>query len=134
MVYKDIINFTVIRKLKQLINDTCIIFNNIVTDSKIKKRESEYYEVYNKQYNEDIDDIAQLRDKCLHTADLCNKILMMANQYHIKQYYINKEILQEYEFSNDYINEITKFENSSKELNNQTHSQTTNQMDDDDIW
>lgn len=110
MKYKDLINFTLIRRLKHYLNDICVIYNNLVKNDNVKKRESDYYEVYTKQYQEDLSNLEQLRDNCLHTADLCNEILLMANRHHIKQYYIDKEILNNYEFYDEYNKEQEKEE------------------------
>jgi hypothetical protein len=110
MKYKDLINFTLIRRLKHYLNDICVIYNNLVKNDNVKKRESDYYEVYTKQYQEDLSNLEQLRDNCLHTADLCNEILLMANRHHIKQYYIDKEILNSYEFYDEYNKEQEKEE------------------------
>jgi hypothetical protein len=127
MKYKDIINFTLIKKLKNYLNDICIIYNNLVKKDNIKKRESEFYEVYTKQYQEDLQYIEQLRDKCLHTADLCNEILLMTNRHHIKQYYIDKEILDSYEFYDEYNKELEKPEPDVKPVKQEI-------TDEEDFW
>lgn len=102
MQYKDIINFNIIKKFKEHLNNICILYNNLLHKDSIKKRESEYYEVYTQQYLDDIKKLTELRDNCLHLADLCNKTLLVMNTYHIKQYYLDKEELSEYEFKNEY--------------------------------
>lgn len=118
VVYKDLMNFSIIRKLKENLNSICIIYNNLVNKSNIKKRESDYYEVYTAQYQEDLVNLEQLRDNCLHTADLCNKLLLMANRHHIKQYYIDKEVLDDYEFKDEYFQEQEKYNKQQEEKQN----------------
>jgi hypothetical protein len=129
MKCKDIINFTVIRKLKERIHNICIIYNSIINPNKIKQRESEFYEVYTDQYKSDLADLAELRDNCLHTADLCNEILLLANTHHIKQYYINKEILDKYEFYDEYNKELEKPEPITEQP-----KQNTVINDEEDFW
>lgn len=104
--YKDIINFSLIRKLKGLISDACIIFNNLVKDENVKKRESEFYEVYTLQYKEDLKNVQNLRDKAQKIADECNAILLNMNTYHIKQYYLDANELSEYEDFDKYKEQV----------------------------
>jgi hypothetical protein len=102
MKYKDIINFSAIKKLKKYLNDVCILYNRIIRPENLKNRESDLYEVYTNQYKTDMEYFQQLRDNCLKTADLCNKILLDMNTYHIKQYYIDPQELQNHELSDEY--------------------------------
>lgn len=134
VVYKDLINFSIIRKLKEKLNNVCIIYNNLVNPSNVKKRESEYYEVYTAQYQEDLSNIEQLRDKCLHTADLCNKLLLMANRHHIKQYYIDKEVLDDYEFKDEYFIEQELYNKQHEEKQNNKSQETTKINPEEDFW
>jgi hypothetical protein len=115
MKYKDIINFSAIKKLKKYLNDVCILYNRIIRPENLKNRESDLYEVYTNQYKTDMEYFQQLRDNCLKTADLCNKILLDMNTYHIKQYYIDPQELQGHESFDEY-NKISQME------------------DDEDIW
>ena len=87
--YKDIINKSIVEKLKSNIHDACIIFNNLVRKDRIEKRESDLYEVYTTQYKEDLTSIQELRNRCLNIADECNRIMLDMNTHHIKQYYIH---------------------------------------------
>lgn len=106
MKYKDIINFSLINKLKKCMNDACIMYNNLLKKEKITNRESEFYEVYTKQYAEDMNDLILLRNRCQDIVDLCNKSILNMNRYHIKQYYIDKNELSEYEFNEEYENQF----------------------------
>ena len=45
MKYKDIVNFTIINKLKSLLNNVCLTYNKIINPKNVKNRENEYYEV-----------------------------------------------------------------------------------------
>lgn len=110
MKYKDIINFSLINKLKKYMNDACIIYNTLLRKEKINNRESEFYEVYTKQYSDDMNDLVTLRNRCQEIVDLCNKTILNMNRYHIKQYYIDKEELSEYEFGNEYNNQFDEDE------------------------
>lgn len=110
MKYKDIINFSLINKLKKCMNDACIIYNTLLRKEKINNRESEFYEVYTKQYSDDMNDLVTLRNRCQEIVDLCNKTILNMNTYHIKQYYIDKEELSEYEFNNEYNNQFDEDE------------------------
>lgn len=102
MKYKDIINFSIVKRLKNYLNDICILYNRIIQPSNMKNRESDLYEVYTLQYKYDMEYFQQLRDNCLKTADMCNKILLDMNTYHIKQYYIDPQELKNHELSNEY--------------------------------
>lgn len=102
MKYKDIINFSIVKRLKNYLNDICILYNRIIHPSNMKNRESDLYEVYTMQYKADMEYFQQLRDNCLKTADMCNKILLDMNTYHIKQYYIDPQELENHELSNEY--------------------------------
>ena len=110
MKYKDIINFSLINKLKKYMNDACIIYNTLLRKEKINNRESEFYEVYTKQYSDDMNDLVTLRNRCQEIVDLCNKTILNMNRYHIKQYYIDKEELSEYELGNEYNNQFDEDE------------------------
>ena len=46
MKYKDIINFSIVKRLKNYLNDICILYNRIINPSNMKNRESDLYEVY----------------------------------------------------------------------------------------
>lgn len=127
--YKDIINFSIIRKLKCLLGDAFILFNNLVKDEKIINRESEFYEVYTSQYKEDLELVQNLRDKAQKIADECNKILLNMNTYHIKQYYLDKNELSEYEAFNDYCSQ--EFKNDDVK---DTKVDLTNNIDDEEEW
>lgn len=95
--YKDIINFSIIRRLKERMSDACIIFNNLIRKENVNRRESNYYEVYTLQYQQDMHNLQSLRDRCMKIADECNKIMLNMNIYHIKQYYLDPNELSEYE-------------------------------------
>lgn len=88
--------------------DACIIFNNLLKGDNISNRESEYYEVYTKQYAEDMHNLIELRDRCLNIVDECNKIMMNMNVYNIKQYYLDPEELSEYEDIESYEEQLPK--------------------------
>lgn len=133
MKYKDIVNFTIINKLKSLLNNVCLTYNKIINPKNIKNRENEYYEVYTQQYSADMKNLQDLRDFCLQTADLCNKTLLMMNTYHIKQYYIDKEELSEYEFSEEYINQLPE-EKIIEETKIETQISEPLNNDEEDIW
>ena len=122
--YKDIINFSIVHKLKQRISDACIIFNNLVRKDNINQRESEFYEVYTLQYQQDMNNLRELRDRCMHVADECNKIMLEMNTYHIKQYYLNPDELSEYEDFDKYKDQLPT------EAPTQTPS--TNEFDDEE--
>lgn len=134
VVYKDLINFSIVRKLKEKLNNVCIIYNNLVNKSNIKKRESDFYEVYTKQYQEDLSNLEQLRDTCLHTADLCNEILLMANRHHIKQYYIDKEVLDDYEFKDEYFKEQELYNKQQEEKQNNKSQEVQEINPEEDFW
>jgi hypothetical protein len=127
--YKDIVNFSIIRNLREKIGDACIIFNNLLNKDNIARRESEYYEVYTTQYKEDMSNLMELRDRCMKCADKCNQIMLDMNTYNIKQYYLDKDELEEYEDKEDYNNQdfTTSDKEEAKEDNN-------NNSDDEDIW
>ena len=127
--YKDIINFTLIRKLKGILHDSCIIFNNLVKEKNIKNRESEFYEVYTEQYKEDIANVQNLRDKAQKIADICNSILLNMNTYHIKQYYLDKNELSEYEDFEEY-----KQQEFEENTNIPVEQTSKNSDDEEDIW
>lgn len=125
--YKDIINYSIIRKLKERMTDACIIFNNLVRKDNISDRESEYYEVYIKQYKEDLTNLQELRDRCLKIADECNEIMLKINSYHIKQYYLDPNELSEYEDQKDYISQLPTEASTEKPTEAPV-------IEDDDIW
>lgn len=127
--YKDIINFELIRKLKTQIHDIYVIYNNLVTDNNVEKRESEYYEVYTDQYKKDVSNLTDLRNRCLKIADMCNNVLLNMNTYHIKQYYLNPNELDGYEFSDEY-----KSQNFDKPTQKPTEAPAKVIYDDDDMW
>lgn len=116
--YKDIINYSIIYKLKQKISDACIIFNNLVRKENIEKRESNYYEVYTLQYKQDLNNLQELRDRCQHIADECNRIMLDINRYHIKQYYLNPDELSEYEDLDKYQAQFPKTQEEKIEDDN----------------
>lgn len=113
--YKDIINYSIINRLKQKISDACIIFNNLVRKENIEKRESNYYEVYTLQYKQDLKNLQELRDRCQHIVDECNKIMLDMNTYHIKQYYIDIQELSEYEDFDKYKEQLPQEVSNTKE-------------------
>lgn len=78
-------------------SDACIIFNNLIRKENVNRRESNYYEVYTLQYQQDMNNLQSLRDRCMKIADECNKIMLDMNIYHIKQYYLDPNELSEYE-------------------------------------
>jgi hypothetical protein len=95
MKYKDIINFSAIKKLKKYLNDVCILYNRIIRPENLKNRESDLYEVYTNQYKTDMEYFQQLRDNCLKTADLCNKILLdMNTSFHFFDFQIDGDSLE----------------------------------------
>ena len=119
--YKDIINFSIIRRLKERMSDACIIFNNLVKKDSVKRRESNFYEVYTLQYQQDMKDLQNLRDRCMKIADECNKIMLDMNVYHIKQYYLDPNELSEYENFDKYKEQLPSEEPTeelTKEIDN----------------
>lgn len=116
MKYKDIVNFSIINKIKQYMNDACIVYNNLIKKDKVKNRESEYYEIYTKQYTDDLNSLITLRNNCQNVVDLCNKTILNINKYHIKQYYIDKEELSEYEFKDEYENQSNNIDDNDDDM------------------
>lgn len=128
--YKDIINFSIIRKLKEKITLICDDFNNLIRPENIKRRESDYYEVYTAQYKQDIDSLINLRNKCQDIVDECNRIMLNMNTYHIKQYYLDKSELSEYEFIDDY----NKQEFTNINIPKNISESSPDDLSDDDMW
>lgn len=120
--YKDIINFSIIRRLREKMSDACIIFNNLINPNNVKNRESNYYEVYTSQYHQDMNNICNLRDRCMKIADECNKIMLNMNVYHIKQYYLNPDELSEYEDFERYKVQLPQDEQVPEESNNENYN------------
>lgn len=120
--YKDIINFSIIKRLREKMSDACIIFNNLINPNNVKNRESNYYEVYTSQYHQDMNNICNLRDRCMKIADECNKIMLNMNVYHIKQYYLNPDELSEYEDFERYKVQLPQDEQVPEESNNENYN------------
>ena len=134
--YKDIINFEIVNKLRQKISLICNNFNELIRPQFIKNRESEFYEVYNNQYRSDISNLIELRNKCQDIVDECNKIMMDMNMYHIKQYYIDQQEINDNRYAEEYKEQ--QFEEEKESISNNQPvdipESSSDDMSDEDIW
>lgn len=93
--YKDLLNKQKIGDLSNNVKSLNLRFNMLASEKAVANRESELFEQYTTQYNEDMQNIDFIRQYAQNIVNMCNDINFMLSKRAI-QYHV-------YEFDNDEI-------------------------------
>lgn len=73
--YKDLINKEKLLKMKEAIQNITLAYKILSDEKSVNNRESEIFEQYVPQYNEDMIALKTLRDNAIKVMDACNESL-----------------------------------------------------------
>jgi len=99
--YKDLVNIQKLTELKNAVNTICLNFSKFASAEAIANRESELFENYTNQYNNDMIYLRNICDKAQTLVNECNEALYLISTsavlHHIYNYntYSNENKEQE---------------------------------------
>ena len=91
--YKDLLNKTKLADMTNNVRTLNVRYNMLTAEKAVENRESELFEQYTKQYQEDMQNIDFIRQYAQNLVNICNEMSFILSKRAI-QYHV-------YEFDND---------------------------------